>query len=457
MSFIEEPHSTRSMQRFRILSLNCDKLTQFVLDAVNGYKGGSLNRPELFNYIRDHQPIDASTLDKEFVEELENGAAILYARGKYRLNMNRLLMLMKMFLKEIERRDKDRADTLKQKIDQIELRIKSITGETGAPGIMTKPKLPEYEEIEKEEPTAETEEIEYKKTLDPIDAALSSYIKEYEKLSIPQISSVLGISEEDVKQRLNYILKQGLIVGKIQGEYLIQEAVIPVPTPATPTKIEKTIKPTPPPVVETTPTEETTITEPITKTTEIVEKPVKVESTVIEKPVTVKPPVPEKPVVVKPVEERLVTEEVTTEASKVEAGIQPPLEVVAYTGKDVKKVYERLKLFIEMVSQVLEMVAVPEKPGFTMRDLSKLIYDYYFLPIDGSFDVEPFKELSKDGAVLVEKDWIRIDLEKSLTLFKNRYLPGIRNVKKKMADKLEKALKEHIELPIENILSQAGK
>ncbi|MEM3526580.1 MAG: hypothetical protein QXV37_04115 [Candidatus Jordarchaeaceae archaeon] len=457
MSFIEEPHSTRSMQRFRLLSLNCDKITQFVLDAVNSYKGSRLNRPELFNYIRDHQPVDTSNFDKEFIEELENGAAILYARGKYRINMNRLLMLMKLFIKEIERRDKDRADMLKQKIEQIELRIKNITGETGAPGLIAKPKLPEYEEIEKEEPTAEIKEIEYKKTLDPIDAALSSYIKEYSKLSIPQISSVLGISEEDVKQRLNYMLKQGLIIGKIQGEYLIQEAVIPVPTLTTSTKIEKTIKTTTPPTtLETTPKEEATITEPITETTKIVEKPVTVKPTVTEKPATITPTVTEKPVVVPPLKEHLVTEEATVKPPKVETEVQPPLEVVTYTVKDVKKVYERLKLFIEMVSQVLEMVAVPEKPGFTMKDLSKLIYDYYFLPIDGSFDVEPFKELSEDGAVLVEKDWIRIDLEKSLALFKNRYIPGIRNVKKKMADKLEKALKEHIETPIENILSRAG-
>lgn len=434
MSYIEEPHSTRGMQRFRILSLNCDKLAHLVLDIVNSYKGGSLNRPEFFKYIRDHHPIDASSFDKEFLEELENGAAILYARGNYRLNMTRLLMLMKIFIKEIGHGDKDRADMLKQKFDQIESRIKSITGETSAPETVTKPKLPEYEEIEKEEPIAETVEVEYTKTLDPTDTALFTYIREYEKLSIPQIASALGISEEDVKQRLKYMLNQGFIIGKIQGEYLIiQRTLSIVPTSKAPTKIEETIKTTPPPLMETTPTEETIVTEKIIDATETVEKPSTVE----------------------PVEERLATE-VTVAESKVETVEEAPLEVVAYTGKDAEKIYKRLKLFIEMVSQILEMVAVPEKPGFTMRDLSKLIYDYYFLPIDGSFDVEPFKELSKDGAVLVEKDWIRIDLEKSLYLFKNRYLPGVRKAKKKMAEKLEKALKEHVELPIENILSHAG-
>nr|MDO8082043.1 hypothetical protein [Candidatus Freyarchaeota archaeon] len=460
MSYIEEPHFSRGRQRFRFLSLNCDKLAHMVLGVVNSYKGGGFNRPEFFRDIRDHQPIDVSTLDKEFVEELESGAAILYMRGKYRLNMTRLLMLTNMFLKEIERVDKDRADILKQNVDQIELKIKSITGEAGTPRIVTKPKLPEYEEIEKEEPTAETAEMEYKKVLDPIDTALSTYIKEYNKLSITQISSVLGISEDDVVQRLSYMLNQGLIIGTIEGEYLIQEAVSAVPTPITPTKIEETIKTTEPITVETTPTEEMSVAETAAEPAEVVEKPVAVKPVVVEKPVTVKPVVVEKPVAVKPtiVEpvESLVTKKATAGLSKVEAVEVAPLEVVAYTGKDVKEIYESLKLFIEMVSQVLEMVVVPDKPGFSMKDLSKLIYDYYFLPIDGSFDVEPFEELGKDGAVRVEKDWIRIDLEKSLSLFKNRYLPGIRKVKKKTAEKLEKALKEHIELPVEDILSQAG-
>lgn len=449
MSYIEEPHFSRGRQRFRFLSLNCDKLAHMVLDVVNSYKDVGFNRPEFFRDIRDHQPIDISTLDKEFVEELENGAAILYTRGEYRLNMTRLLMFLNMFLKEIKLVDKDRADTLRQNVDQIQMKIKSITGEAGAPGIVTKPKLPEYEEIEKEEPTAEKSEMDYKKILDPIDTALSTYIKEYNKLSITQISSVLGISEDDVVQRLSYMLNQGLIIGTIEGEYLIQEVVSAVPTPTTPTKIEETIKTTEPITVETTPTKEMTVKKTAAETAEVVEKPVAVKPVVVEKPVAVKP------TIVEPVES-LVTEKATAEVSRVKAVEVAPLEAVDYTGKDVKEIYERLKLFIEMVSQVLEMVVVSDKPGFTMKDLSKLIYDYYFLPIDGSFDVGPFQELSKDGAVRVEKDWIRIDLEKSLSLFKDRYLPGIRKVNKKTAEKLEKALKEHIELPVETILGQAG-
>ncbi|WXG40437.1 MAG: hypothetical protein WED07_06420 [Candidatus Freyarchaeum deiterrae] len=490
MSYIEEPHFTRTRQRFRFLSLNCDKLTNLVLDAVNSYKDGGFNRPEFFRDIRDRQPIDVSTLDKEFVEELENGAALLYTRGKYRLNMTRVLMLMNMFLKEIEHTDKDRADKLRQNVDKIQIKIKSVTGVAGAPGIETKPKLPEYEEIEKEEPTVSTSEVEIKRALDPIDTALATYIKEYDKLSIAQISSVLGISEDETRQRINYMLSQGLLLGTLEEEYFIQEAVSAIPTPITPAKTEETIKAKEPLTLETTPTEEiatletTTepakvIKEPVVEEHEVkeIKQPVAVKPAVVEKPVAVKPtfieetftvkpvvvekpavvekPVAVKPSIVKPVEVS-VTKKLTTEVSTVEAVKVAPSEAVTYTGKDVKDIYERLKLFIEMVSQVLEMVIAPEKPGFTMKDLSKLVYDYYFLPIDGSFEVEPFMELGKDGAVRVEKDWIRIDLEKSLSLFKNTYLPGIKKVKKKTAEKLEKALKEHIEQPIENILKQAG-
>jgi hypothetical protein len=463
-----------------------------VLDVVNSYQDGGFNRPEFFRDIRDHQPIDVSTLDKEFVEELENGAAILYTRGVYRLNMTRLLMLMNMFLKEIERVDKDRADQLRENVDQIQMKIKSVTGVAGAPEIAAKPKLPTYEEIEKEEPTALTAEVKIERELDPIDTSLSTYIKAYDKLSIVQISSVLGISEDETRKRITYMLSQGLLLGTLEDEYFIPEAVSAVPTPTTPAKMEEPIRATKPVTVETAPAEEMTTIEHAAKTAKVVEEPLAVKPAVVEKPtvaqkpvvavkpaviekptvavkpaviekptVAVKPAVIEKPtvavkpVVVEPVES-LATRRATAKVPTVEAVEAASLEAVTYTGKDCKMIYERLKLFIEMVSQVLEMVVVPDKPGFAMKDLSKLVYDYYFLPIDGSFDVEPFQELAKDGAVRVEKDWIRIDLEKSLSLFKNRYLPGIRQVKKKTAEKLEKALKEHIELPIENLLKQAG-
>nr|MDO8090698.1 hypothetical protein [Candidatus Sigynarchaeota archaeon] len=168
MSFIEEPHFTRSRQRFRLLSLNSDKLIQLVLEVLNRYKDGGFNRQEFFRDIRDRQQIDISNLDKEFVEELENGAGIIYMRGKYHLNMTRLLMLMNMFLKEIERVDRHRADDLRQRVNQINEKIKTITGESGVPEKEAEPKLPTFEEIEEEEPTIEEVEVEPKTELESV-------------------------------------------------------------------------------------------------------------------------------------------------------------------------------------------------------------------------------------------------------------------------------------------------
>ena len=152
----------------------------------------------------------------------------------------------------------------------------------------------------------------------------------------------------------------------------------------------------------------------------------------------------------------MVTKEAVVETPMVETAEVAPPEEVTYTPKEIKEIYKRMKIFIEMVSQVLEMVVVPDKPGFDRKALYKLIYDYYFLPIDGSFDVEPFKELAKEGVVRVEENWIRIDLGKSLSLFKNKYLPGIRKVKKRTASKLEKALDENIEQMINNLLKTSA-
>ncbi|MFB0563741.1 MAG: PCI domain-containing protein [Candidatus Lokiarchaeia archaeon] len=422
MAFIEEPHFTRSRQRFRFLSLNSDKLIQLVSDVVNSYQDGGFRRQEFYRDIRDHHPIDVSSMDKEFTEELENGAGIIYMRGKYLLNMNRLLMLMNMFLKEIERVDKDRADELRQTVYQIHTKINILTGEAGVTEVAAKPKLPEYEEIEEEEPTAEIGEAVSEIELETTDKALTTYIKEYDKLSFIQIASVLGISEDEVRQRLSYMLDQGLVLGTIQDDYFIREAVSTIPTPTALGEIEVTSEVTEPITVETTPTEEMVTVESMAETE-----------------------VFETPVVGTPIAE--VVEEPVVEVVE---------EEVVYTKQEVKEIYKRMKLFIEMVSQVLEMVVVPDKPGFTMKDLSKLVYDYYFLPIDGSFDVEPFMELDNEGVVKVEEEWIRINLEKSLSLFKNEYIPGIRKVKKRTASRVEKALKEHIEQYIDEILSQSS-
>ncbi len=449
MAFIEEPHFTQSRQRFRLLSLNSDKLIQLVFNVVNDYKDSGFARQEFFRDIRDSHHIDVSGMDKEFVEELENGAGIIYLRGKYSLNMNRILMLMNMFLKEIERVDKDRADELRQKVNQIHTKINTLTGEKSVPEVAAKPKLPDYEEIEEEEVTAETTEAVPKLELETTDIALATYIKEYDKLSLIQISSVLGIPEQEVKQRLNYILDQGLIVGAIQDDYFIREAVSTIVTPTAIEEIEETSKITEP-TMEAKPTEEIVTVEPVAKTAEVFEEP-EVKRPVVR--VFEEPEVEavEEPVTAEPVES-LVTEEVTVEEPEVEAVEEVP-PVVVFTKKDVKEIYKRMKLFIELVSQVLEMVVAPEKPSFTLKDLSNLVYNYYFLPIDGSFDVEPFVELGKEGVVNVEEEWVRIDLEKSLSLFKNKYIPGIRALNKKTASKLEKALDEHIEQLIDNILS----
>ncbi len=493
MSFIEEPHLTRSRQRFRLLVSNCDKLTKLVLEMVNSYKDGGLNRQEFFRDIRDHKKIDVSVLDKQFLEELENSAGILYMRGEYRLNMNRLLMLINMFLKEIEHFDKDRADELRKNVNQINLKIDTLTGETTEVAKAAKTKLPEYEEIEKEEIIQEPVIVWEKAGLEPVDKALTTYIKEYDKLSLAQISSVLGIPENEVRKRLSYLLDQGILVGKIQDEYFLREAVSVIPTPTELVKAEAATEITK--IAKVTPTAEVTVKPPAIKGIEkpLVEeaisiKPVqelKVEGsevikTPIEKPVVEEPavkepmveePVVEEPVVEEPVVEEPVVEEPVVEKRVVaehiessvarEAAVETPVietveaappEEVTYTSKEVKEIYKRVKLFIEMVSQVLEMVVVPEKPGFDKKALYKLIYDYYFLPIDGSFDVEPFKELEKEGVVHVEENWIRFDLDKSLSLFKNKYIPGIRKVKKGTASKLEKALDEHIEQMINNLL-----
>ncbi len=516
MSFIEEPHFTRSRQRFRLLSLNSDKLIQLVLEVLNRYKDGGFNRQEFFRDIRDRQQIDISNLDKEFVEELENGAGIIYMRGKYHLNMTRLLMLMNMFLKEIERVDRHRADDLRQRVNQINEKIKTITGESGVPEKEAEPKLPTFEEIEEEEPIIEEVEVEPKTELESVDRSLISYIKEYDKLSIIQISSALGVPEDEIKRRLKYMLGQGLLVGTIQGDYFIREAVStvtpprelgaiepisevkepitlettpaepaaePVPETVTPIKEPVPEEPVVEPaeslaaaeVVETpaveepsVPAEEAVVEEPAAEAaeapaveepaTEIVEERVVepaaevVEEPVVEEPVVEEPSVPaEEAVVEEPAAEAPVAE--ITEEPVAEAVEEAPPEVV-YSKKDVKEIYKRMKLFIELVSQILEMVVVPDRPGFTREDLYKLVYDYYFLPIDGSFDVEPFEELEKEGAVRVEEEWIRIDLGKALSLFKDKYIPGIRKVKKKTAEKLEKALGEHIERLIDDLLGQ---
>jgi biotin operon repressor len=480
VSFIEEPHLTRSRQRFRLLASNCDKLIKSVLEVVNSYKDGGLNRQEFFRDIRDRQKIDVGVLDKEFLEELENSAGILYMRGEYRLNMNRLLMLINMFLKEIERVDKDRADELRKNVNQINLKIDTLTGETTEVAKTAKTKLPEYEEIEKEEIIQEPAVVGEKAGLEPVDKALTTYIKEYDKLSLVQISSVLGISENEVKKRLSYLLEQGILVGKIQDEYFLREAVSVIPTPAELVKAEavtevtkitkEAVKPTeevtvkPPAIksIETPVVEEAIAKKPVLKELEVekpevlkttVEEPV-VEEPVVEEPV-VEEPVVEEPVVVERIES-VVTKEAAVETPMVETAEVAPPEEVTYTPKEIKEIYKRMKLFIEMVSQVLEMVVVPDKPGFDRKALYKLIYDYYFLPIDGSFDVEPFKELAKEGVVQVEENWIRIDLDKSLSLFKNKYLPGIRKVKKRTASKLEKALDENIEQMINNLLKTSA-
>jgi predicted DNA-binding transcriptional regulator len=446
VSFIEEPHFTRSRQRFRFLSLNSDKLIQMVSDVVNSYQDGGFGRQEFYRDIRDRHPVDVSSMDKEFTEELENGAGIIYMRGKYLLNMNRLLMLMNMFLKEMERVDKDRADELRQKVSQIHTKINTITGEVGVAAEAAKPKLPEYEEIEEEELTVEMGEAVSEIELETTDKALTTYIKEYDKLSLIQIASVLGISEDEVRQRLSYMLDQGLIVGAIQDDYFIREAVSIIPTPTVLEEIEEISEVTEPITMETTTTEEMITAESMAEAAEVIETPV------LEKPAV---EVVEEPVVEEPVVEEVAVVQPAVEEPVVEVVEEAPPEVV-YTKKEVKEIYKRMKLFIEMVSQVLEMVVAPDKPGFTMKDLSKLVYDYYFLPIDGSFDVEPFVELDKEGVVKVEEEWIRINLEKSLSLFKNEYIPGIRKVKKRTASKVEKALREHIEQLIDDILSQGG-
>ena len=496
MSFIEEPHFTRSRQRFRLLSLNSDKLIQLVLEVLNRYKDGGFNRQEFFRDIRDRQQIDISNLDKEFVEELENGAGIIYMRGKYHLNMTRLLMLMNMFLKEIERVDRHRADDLRQRVNQIHEKIKTITGESGVPEKEAEPKLPTFEEIEEEEPIIEEVEVEPKTELESVDRSLISYIKEYDKLSIIQISSVLGVPEDEIKRRLKYMLGQGLLVGTIQGDYFIREAVStvtpsrelgaiePISEVKEPITLETTpAEPAAEPAPETvTPIEEPVPEEPVVEpaeslaAAEVVEEPaveepaVPAEEAVVEEPAAevVEEPAVEEPAVEEPAvpAEEAVVEEPAAEAAEApvaeiaeepvaEAVEEAPPEVV-YSKKDVKEIYKRMKLFIELVSQILEMVVVPDRPGFTREDLYKLVYDYYFLPIDGSFDVELFEELEKEGAVRVEEEWIRIDLGKALSLFKDKYIPGIRKVKKKTAEKLEKALEEHIERLIDDLLGQHG-
>ncbi len=475
MSFIEEPHLTRSRQRFRLLASNCDKLIKSVLQVVNSYKDGGLNRQEFFRDIRDRQKIDVGVLDKEFLEELENSAGILYMRGEYRLNMNRLLMLINMFLKEIERVDKDRADELRKNVNQINLKIDTLTGETTEVAKTAKTKLPEYEEIEKEEIIQEPAVVGEKAGLEPVDKALTTYIKEYDKLSLVQISSVLGISENEVKKRLSYLLEQGILVGKIQDEYFLREAVSVIPTPSELVKAEAVTEVTKITKEAVTPTQEVTVKPPAIKSIEtpmveeaIAKKPVlkelevekpEVIKTTVEEPVVEEPvveePVVEEPVVVERIES-VVTKEAVVETPMVETAEVAPPEEVTYTPKEIKEIYKRMKIFIEMVSQVLEMVVVPDKPGFDRKALYKLIYDYYFLPIDGSFDVEPFKELAKEGVVRVEENWIRIDLGKSLSLFKNKYLPGIRKVKKRTASKLEKALDENIEQMINNLLKTSA-
>ncbi|MEM2133271.1 MAG: hypothetical protein QW261_06420 [Candidatus Jordarchaeaceae archaeon] len=482
MSFIEEPHLTRSRQRFRLLASNCDKLIKLVLEVVNSYKDGGLNRQEFFRDIRDRQKINVGGLDKQFLEELENSAGILYMRGEYRLNMNRLLMLINMFLKEIEHFDKDRADELRKNVNQINLKINTLTGETTEVAKAAKTKLPEYEEIEKEETIQEPVIVGEKAGLEPVDKALTTYIKEYDKLSLVQIASVLGIPENEVKKRLSYLLDQGILIGKIQDEYFLREAVSVIPTPTELAKAEAATEIT---KIKVTPTAEVTMKPPeikgiekpvveeaisikqvqelkvegpeVIKTT--IEEPV-VEEPVVKEPVVVKPVVEERVVAEPVVEERVVAEHIESPVAR-EVAVETPViktvevappEEVTYTSKEVKEIYKRMKLFIEMVSQVLEMVVVPEKPGFDRKALYKLIYDYYFLPIDGSFDVEPFKELEKEGVVRVEENWIRIDLDKSLSLFKNKYIPGIRKVKRRTASKLEKALDENIEQMINNLL-----
>jgi len=475
VSFIEEPHLTRSRQRFRLLASNCDKLIKSVLQVVNSYKDGGLNRQEFFRDIRDRQKIDVGVLDKEFLEELENSAGILYMRGEYRLNMNRLLMLINMFLKEIERVDKDRADELRKNVNQINLKIDTLTGETTEVAKTAKTKLPEYEEIEKEEIIQEPAVVGEKAGLEPVDKALTTYIKEYDKLSLVQISSVLGISENEVKKRLSYLLEQGILVGKIQDEYFLREAVSVIPTPSELVKAEAVTEVTKITKEAVTPTQEVTVKPPAIKSIEtpmveeaIAKKPVlkelevekpEVIKTTVEEPVVEEPvveePVVEEPVVVERIES-VVTKEAVVETPMVETAEVAPPEEVTYTPKEIKEIYKRMKIFIEMVSQVLEMVVVPDKPGFDRKALYKLIYDYYFLPIDGSFDVEPFKELAKEGVVRVEENWIRIDLGKSLSLFKNKYLPGIRKVKKRTASKLEKALDENIEQMINNLLKTSA-
>ena len=466
MSFIEEPHFTRSRQRFRLLSLNSDKLIQLVLEVLNRYKDGGFNRQEFFRDIRNRQQIDLSNLDKEFVEELENGAGIIYMRGKYHLNMTRLLMLMNMFLKEIERVDRHRADDLRQRVNQIHEKIKTITGESGVPEKEAEPKLPTFEEIEEEEPTIEEVEVEPKTELESVDRSLISYIKEYDKLSIIQISSALGVPEDEIKRRLKYMLGQGLLVGTIQGDYFIREAVSTVTPSRELGAIEPISEVKEPITLETTPAEPAA--EPAPETVTPIEEPVPEEpvvepaeslaaAEVVEEPAVEEPAVPaEEAVVEEPAAEAAeapvaeIAEEPVAEAVE-----EAPPEVV-YSKKDVKEIYKRMKLFIELVSQILEMVVVPDRPGFTREDLYKLVYDYYFLPIDGSFDVEPFEELEKEGAVRVEEEWIRIDLGKALSLFKDKYIPGIRKVKKKTAEKLEKALEEHIERLIDDLLGQHG-
>jgi len=443
--------------------------------VVNSYKDGGLNRQEFFRDIRDRQKIDVGVLDKEFLEELENSAGILYMRGEYRLNMNRLLMLINMFLKEIERVDKDRADELRKNVNQINLKIDTLTGETTEVAKTAKTKLPEYEEIEKEEIIQEPAVVGEKAGLEPVDKALTTYIKEYDKLSLVQISSVLGISENEVKKRLSYLLEQGILVGKIQDEYFLREAVSVIPTPSELVKAEAVTEVTKITKEAVTPTQEVTVKPPAIKSIEtpmveeaIAKKPVlkelevekpEVIKTTVEEPVVEEPvveePVVEEPVVVERIES-VVTKEAVVETPMVETAEVAPPEEVTYTPKEIKEIYKRMKIFIEMVSQVLEMVVVPDKPGFDRKALYKLIYDYYFLPIDGSFDVEPFKELAKEGVVRVEENWIRIDLGKSLSLFKNKYLPGIRKVKKRTASKLEKALDENIEQMINNLLKTSA-
>ena len=387
-------------------------------------------------------------------------------RGKYHLNMTRLLMLMNMFLKEIERVDRHRADDLRQRVNQINEKIKTITGESGVPEKEAEPKLPTFEEIEEEEPIIEEVEVEPKTELESVDRSLISYIKEYDKLSIIQISSALGVPEDEIKRRLKYMLGQGLLVGTIQGDYFIREAVSTVTPSRELGAIEPISEVKEPITLETTPAEPAA--EPAPETVTPIEEPVPEEpvvepaeslaaAEVVEEPAVEEPAVPaEEAVVEEPAAEAAeapvaeIAEEPVAEAVE-----EAPPEVV-YSKKDVKEIYKRMKLFIELVSQILEMVVVPDRPGFTREDLYKLVYDYYFLPIDGSFDVEPFEELEKEGAVRVEEEWIRIDLGKALSLFKDKYIPGIRKVKKKTAEKLEKALEEHIERLIDDLLGQHG-